>query len=61
MSDEELSMLEAYRRRFKGGSKPSAHLSALGILEDEVLRNEMPESLNRLLVGIKIALAGVPE
>lgn len=61
MSDSELALLDAYRRRFKGGSKPSAHLSALGNLEDDVLRRQMPESLRRMLISIKIALAGLPE
>lgn len=43
----------AYCKRFKQGSKPAAHLGAMGDLTDEEIKKNIPEVIKRL-----IALAG---
>lgn len=45
---EELAFFSAYHKRFKIGSKPVAHLSALASLDDATLAAETPDSISRL-------------
>ncbi|WP_333879248.1 ATP-dependent endonuclease [Methylobacter sp.] len=50
-----------YHRRFKLGSKPAAHISALSKLSDEQLLEKMPRSLKRLADAVIAKLAELPE
>lgn len=58
---DQLTMFGEYHRMFNNGSKPACHLGALASLTDKELISAMPEPMGRLLEGIKIKLAGLPE
>ncbi len=60
-SEEEQQNFDAYHRRFKLGSKPAAHLEAMGQLDDATLDVDMPDSIDRLLDMVKAKLAELPE
>jgi len=51
----------AYHRRFKGGSKPAAHLDALAQLESNQLADGLPAVYKRILMRLKKELEGLPE
>lgn len=50
-----------YHSKFKLGSKPAAHISALAKLTDEELLDNLPPSLNRMADAIIAALEDIPE
>jgi putative ATP-dependent endonuclease of OLD family len=50
-----------YHSKFKLGSKPAAHISALAKLTDEELLKSLPPSLDRLADAIIAALEDIPE
>jgi len=60
-SEDELKLFGTYHQRFKLGSKPAAHISALAQLSDKDLLEEMPGSLSRLADAIIAKLAELPE
>ncbi len=60
-SDEQQHLLSAYQRRFKLGSKPSWHISALAKLDDADLLADMPGVLIRMSNLIEAKLADHPE
>jgi hypothetical protein len=60
-SIDTLAMFGEYHRMFNNGSKPACHLGALASLTDKELVSAMPEPMRRLLEGIKVKLAGLPE
>jgi putative ATP-dependent endonuclease of OLD family len=60
-SEEEQKYFDAYHRRFKLGSKPAAHLGALGELEDAEINKHMPGPISRLIDMVKDKLAELPE
>ena len=60
-SEDELKYFDAYHRRFKLGSKPAAHLTALAELDDLDLGQEMPAVFGRLLAQVKAKLEALPE
>lgn len=59
--DDALSLFDAYRSRFKIGSKPAEHLAALSKLDDEALIQALPEVLVRLVARVSERLAELPE
>lgn len=59
--EDELKLFGTYHQRFKLGSKPAAHISALALLSDQELLEDMPESLNRLADAVIAKLAELPE
>ncbi|EPB4520471.1 TPA: AAA family ATPase [Pseudomonas aeruginosa] len=60
-SEEELKLFGTYQQRFKLGSKPAAHISALAQLSDQELLKDMPASLGRLADAVIAKLAELPE
>jgi putative ATP-dependent endonuclease of the OLD family len=60
-SAKDQEMFRAYHRKFKLGSKPTAHLNALAQLDDAQLNKNIPQSLERLLNLIKAKLKDIPE
>jgi len=60
-SEEELKLFGTYHQRFKLGSKPAAHISALAQLSDQELLENMPASLSRLTDAVIAKLAELPE
>ncbi len=60
-SEEQLSLFRAYQTRFKLGSKPVAHLSALAELDDSELKDETPEFISRLLDSVEKTLKELDE
>lgn len=59
--DNEQQHFATYHRRFKLGSKPTAHIAALAKLNDDVLEADMPESLLRLADAVIAKLEELPE
>jgi len=57
----ELELFSTYHRRFKTGSKPAAHISALAQLSDADLLNNIPDSLGRLADAVIGKLKELPE
>lgn len=57
----QLTHFDAYVRLFKRGSKPVSHVQALADLTDDELKADMPEVLQRLILHVDTALAGLPE
>jgi len=55
------SFFGAYHRRFKLGSKPTAHISALSLLDDATLVENMPPRLSRLIDAVESRLKEIPE
>ncbi|WP_085702420.1 ATP-dependent endonuclease [Pseudomonas sp. B15(2017)] len=60
-SEDELKLFGTYHQRFKLGSKPAAHISALAQLSDQELLENMPASLSRLADTVIAKLAELPE
>jgi len=60
-SEEELALFGAYHKRFKLGSKPATHLSALASLDEATLKAETPESISRLLDLVDTKLEALDE
>lgn len=60
-TDEEQAYFDAYHDRFKLGSKPVAHITALAALDDDELLQDMPGALDRLLDHVVNELEGLPE
>lgn len=60
-SEDEQDLFATYHQRFKLGSKPAAHIDALGKLSDQQLLAKMPESLSRLADAVIIKLEELPE
>jgi putative ATP-dependent endonuclease of OLD family len=60
-SEDELKLFGTYHQRFKLGSKPAAHISALAQLSDQELLDNMPASLSRLADAVIARLAELPE
>lgn len=59
--DEALKWFDAYRARFKSGSKPAAHLAAMSKIDDAELLAGMPAVLQRLVESVSVRLASLPE
>lgn len=59
--DEAKKLFSEYHRLFKLGSKPTAHLTALGSLSDTQLRDGMPTSIASLIQRVAQLLAELPE
>lgn len=57
----EQQLFGTYHSKFKLGSKPAAHISALAKLTDEDLLKSLPPSLDRLADAIIAALEDIPE
>ncbi|KAE9642606.1 MULTISPECIES: ATP-dependent nuclease [Pseudomonas] len=57
----EQQLFGTYHSKFKLGSKPAAHISALAKLTDEDLLKALPPSLDRLANAIIAALEDIPE
>jgi hypothetical protein len=60
-SEGQQKFFVTYHKRFKVGSKPAAHISALARLTDEELLAKMPQALSRLVDAITAKLQGLPE
>ena len=60
-AEDELALFSAYHHRFKLGSKPVAHLSALASLDDETLLADTPEAISRLLDLVEAKLEALDE
>ncbi|HZQ21455.1 MAG TPA: AAA family ATPase [Terriglobales bacterium] len=60
-NDEQQQYFDSYHRRFKLDSKPAAHLDALAQLDEPELKDDMPESIDRLLKMVKTKLKELPE
>lgn len=60
-SEDHQKHFAAYHKRFKLGSKPVAHLTALAELDDEELIEQMPPRIARLIDAIENRLKGLPE
>jgi putative ATP-dependent endonuclease of the OLD family len=60
-SDEERSYFSAYYAKFKLGSKPTWHLSALAKMDDEDLLRDLPDVLLRMFDRIETELDNLPE
>jgi putative ATP-dependent endonuclease of the OLD family len=60
-SDDEQQYFDSYYRRFKLESKPAVHVEALGELDEEELKDEIPEAIHRLLKMVKAKLKEIPE
>lgn len=60
-STKEQKRFDAYYKRFKLGSKPTCHISAMARLDDEALVNGMPGVLARMLDRIESDLKSLPE
>jgi predicted ATP-dependent endonuclease of OLD family len=60
-SEEQQQFFVTYHKRFKVGSKPAAHISALARLTDRELRDKMPKALSRLVDVVIAKLQGLPE
>ncbi|WP_348637965.1 ATP-dependent nuclease [Blastococcus capsensis] len=60
-STDEQALFGAYHQRFKVGSKPVNHITALAGLDDAPLLASMPESLRRLTDFVVATIANLPE
>ncbi|MEU4373116.1 ATP-dependent nuclease [Pseudonocardia alni] len=60
-SADELRLFGAYHSRFKLGSKPSSHLSALSVLDDADLSARSPASIRRLIGAVQTLSESLPE
>lgn len=58
---DELEFFAAYHQRFKVGSKPAEHITALARLDDAELLASLPGSLRRLTDFVAATIAGLPE
>lgn len=60
-TEDERKLFITYYKRFKLGSKPSAHIAALASLDDHELIANIPASLSRLVDGAIAKLKELPE
>ncbi|MEZ5519637.1 MAG: AAA family ATPase [Gammaproteobacteria bacterium] len=60
-TEDEQKLFITYHKRFKLGSKPTAHINALSRLTDGELLAKMPLSLGRLADAVIARLAELPE
>ena len=60
-SEKEQSYFDTYHQKFKLGSKPAAHIEALGQITDDKFLSNMPESYKRLADKVTEMLAELPE
>ncbi len=58
---DERSLFDAYRSRFRRGSKPARHLNALGGLSDRGLSSGLPALYSRLVDYVSGTLETLPE
>jgi putative ATP-dependent endonuclease of OLD family len=59
--EDERSLFDAYRARFKAGSKPAEHLAGLGRLRNKTLLAKLPSVYGSLVAAINDRLAALPE
>jgi putative ATP-dependent endonuclease of OLD family len=57
----EQALFDAYRERFKRGSKPAAHIAALAALSDAEVLEGLPEPYQRLIAAIVKKMEALPE
>lgn len=60
-SDEERSYFDAYHARFNLGSKPTWHLRAMARMDDDALRRDIPDVIERMFDRIETELEKLPE
>lgn len=60
-TENEQSYFDAYHKRFKIGSKPTWHITAMASLDDQQIVDNMPEVLSRMFDYIESQLEGLPE
>lgn len=60
-TEDSQAYFAAYHKRFKLGSKPAAHLSALSELDDKTLQEKAPKSIARLIAAVRKKLDELPE
>lgn len=60
-SKDEQQYFNSYYRRFKLDSKPAVHLDALAELDGPELKDNMPDSIDRLLEMVKAKLKELPK
>jgi putative ATP-dependent endonuclease of the OLD family len=60
-SAEAKKMFGAYHSRFKLGSKPTNHVSAMSVLDAKALAAQTPDTIQRLLVAVTKRIAESPE
>jgi putative ATP-dependent endonuclease of OLD family len=53
--------LTGYRARFKVGSKPARHIAAMAEIDDPTAVAKTPKVIARLIAGIRLRLAAIPE
>lgn len=58
---DELTLFNTYHQRFKLGSKPAAHINALAQLDNTMLLDSIPDSLDRLADAVIAKLEDLPE
>lgn len=58
---DQQQLFDHYHQRFKLGSKPVAHLTALATLDDATLKANAPTSIERLLTYVEKRLKGLDE
>jgi len=58
---KERKLFNTYHKRFKLGSKPTAHIDALAKISDKNLLSNMPKSFGRLADAVIAKLAELPE
>lgn len=58
---KERKLFNTYHKRFKLGSKPTAHIDALAQISDKNLLSNMPKSFGRLADAVIAKLAELPE
>lgn len=61
LPDEVLALFADYHDRFRLGSKPAAHLTALAAQDDEQLLRNLPDVLQRTIAFVRASLDDIPE
>lgn len=59
--NDEQSLFDAYRKRFKSRSKPAEHLGGLGRLRNKTLISKLPPVYGRFVRAIRDRLKALPE
>lgn len=59
--DDEKALFPAYHQRFKLGSKPAQHITALAKLDDATLETGIPDAIRRLIMQVASKLKELPE
>lgn len=60
-TSKEQQLFITYHKRFKVGSKPDAHMSALSELDDQQISSNIPATLERMIDVIMNAILDLPE